>query len=195
MLKDKIQALKALLGGDDELVKTVLAKAEETEKAADAAGVEFKEADPQPVEPEPVEVKAEEVAEVATEEAEPKEEEVEVENVIGDMTPDQFSGMMAEALSKALEPYTKELKSLRAAQSRKDDEAAALKEALSLQAETVTTLKARLDELEGTQPRAANRGYRASQADETVVKDASRVKGAKPTIDPAFYDFVLGGNK
>lgn len=192
MLKDKIKALKDLIGGDDELVQLVLSKAEQTEKAADAAGIEFKESSDNPTpEPEPVvaEVKAEDPK---VPEVEEPEEVEEVENVIGDMTPEQFSGMMAEALSKALEPYTKELRALKTAQAKKDDEAISMKEALTLQAKTITALKSRLDELEGSQPRAANKGYRASQADETVIKDSSPVKGAKPTIDPEFFSFAFG---
>ena len=195
MLKEKIQALKALLGGDDELVQAVLAKAEQTEKAADEAGIEFKGEDPQPAEPIVAEVKAEEEAKGETTEVEEPEEDAEMENVIGDMTPEEFSGMMAEALSKALEPYTKELKALKTAQSKKDDEAAAMREAMELQASTITALKSRLDELEGSQPRAANKGYRASQAEETVVKDNSPVKGARPTVDPDFFKFAFGNDQ
>lgn len=200
MLKEKIEALKALLGGDDDLVKTVLEKAEQTQKAAEEAGIEFKGEDPQPEStPQPVTEKAEvedltELADQETlEELADEVSEVELEPVIGDMTPEEFSGMMAEALAKALEPHVKEISKLKVAQSQKDDEAASLKEALTLQAQTITALKAQLDELTGSQPRAATKGYRASQAEETVVnKSTSRVAGQKPTVDPGFLDFAIG---
>jgi len=43
MLKEKADALRKVLGGDDALVKQVLDLADSTEKAADASGIRFKE--------------------------------------------------------------------------------------------------------------------------------------------------------
>jgi septal ring factor EnvC (AmiA/AmiB activator) len=118
-------------------------------------------------------------------------DEAELEPVIGDMTPDAFAGMLAEAMGKAMEPYQKELHEVQASVKTKDDTDAALREALELQAQTISTLKSQLDELTGSQPRAATKGYRASQDAETVVKDDSRVKGKQPTVDQDFVKMFL----
>jgi hypothetical protein len=200
MLKEKVQALKALLGGDDDLVKAVLAEAEKSEKAAQESGVAFKEDEKSEPEPTPetpaqpavetVEVKAEDEAEMGeTTEAEEAEE---YEPVIGDMSPDEFAGMLAEAMGKALEPYQAEVKALKASMSKKDDSEASLREALEAQAAKVKELSSQLAELTGEQPRAATKAYRASQDDATVIKQDSTVKGRSPTADPAFLDFALG---
>jgi hypothetical protein len=198
MLKEKLEALRMLLGGDDELVKTVLAAAEKTDHSAEEAGVEFKGENPQPDEP-ATETKAEEVELIEAEAAGDEEiiAEVEAENlepVIGDMTREQFAGVMAEALSAAIEPYAKELQAVKQAMTTKDDTIASMREALEAQSKQVKALSAELSELTGSQPRAANKGYRASQAEDTVVKPASTVKGAKPTVDPDFVKFALPGN-
>lgn len=195
MLKEKLEALKALLSGDEALVKSVLEQAEKAESKADEVGTEFKEQAPEPEQPAEVEAKADEVTEAETPETPAEEEAEEMEPVIGDMTRDEFTGVLADALSKAIEPYTKELNAMKAQAKRKDDEAVSLKEALTEQAKTITALKAQLDELSGSQPRAANRGYRASQAEETVVKETSTVKGKSPQVDPDFAKFAFGGGQ
>ena len=194
MLKEKLEALGRVLGGDEALVKLVLDQAEKAETKADEAGIEFKEEAPLPVEqPAVVEAKAEESAEAKTPETPAEEEAEELDNTIGDMTPDEFAGVLADALSKAIEPYTKELGALKSQAKAKDDTIAALKEAADNTAKSIEALKAQLTELEGSQPRAANRGYRASQADETVVKETSTVKGKSPQVDEGFAKFAFGG--
>ena len=189
MLKEKLDALVALLGGNDELVQTVLAAADKTDKSALESGVEFKEDNPTP-EPE---TETKEDLEVETE----AEELTEVEEpvpVIGDMTREQFAGIMADALSAAIEPYAKELNTVKSSMTKKDDTIASLKEALEAQSKQVKGLSEQLEELVGSQPRAANKGYRASQAEETVVTQTSTVKGQKPGVDPDFLKFAIGGN-
>lgn len=194
MLKEKLEALGRVLGGDEALVKLVLDQAEKAETKADEAGIEFKEDAPiAPEQPAAVEAKAEEVTETEATETPAVEEAEVIEPVIGDMTPDEFAGVLADALSKAIEPYTKELSAVKAQARAKDDTIASLKEAADNTAKSIEALKAQLSELEGSQPRAANRGYRASQADETVVKETSTVKGKSPTIDQDFAKFAFGG--
>lgn len=189
MIAEKIKAFAALLK-DDELVSSILAQAEAKEKEAQALLVDFKEADQEP----PAAVAAEPPIEATKDEAEmeaPEIDEAELEPVIGDMTPDAFAGMLAEAMGKAMEPYQKELHEVQASVKTKDDTDAALREALELQAQTISTLKSQLDELTGSQPRAATKGYRASQDADTVVKDDSRVKGKQPTVDQDFVKMFL----
>jgi hypothetical protein len=202
MLKEKVQALKALLGGDDELVQTVLEAAEKAEKSAIESGVAFKEdeksePDPTPEAPaqpaaEVAEVKAEDEAELGESNSDTEEVEEDYEPVIGDMSPDEFAGMLAEAMGKALEPYQAEVKALKASMSKKDDSEASLREALEAQATKITQLSSQVAELIGEQPRAATKAYRASQDEATVIKQDSTVKGKAPTVDPAFRDFAIG---
>lgn len=194
MLKEKLEAFKALLEFDDAKVQQVLALAEKTDKDAETMGVEFKGDNPQPEE---TTTKDEAETEVIEEEAEPVEEpleEAEIEPVIGDLTREEFAGVLAEALSAAIEPYTKELQAVKMSMSQKDDTIASLREALESQSKQVKKVSEELSELVGSQPRAANKGYRASQAEETVVKEKSKVKGAKPTVDPDFVKFAIGGS-
>ena len=191
VLKEKFQALAALLK-DDELVNSVLAQAEAKEKEAQAMLVDFKESEQEPLVAAAAEELPIEVKEEVTEMEVPAEiDEAELEPVIGDMTPDEFAGMLAEAMSKAMEPHEKELAAVKASMKLKDDSESALREAVALQAQTITTLKSQLDELVGSQPRAATRGYRDSQSAETVVKDDSKVKGKQPTVDPDFVKMFL----
>lgn len=123
MVKEKIAALKALLGGDDELVKMVLGQAESAEKAAQEQGAAFKERAEEVPEEDPVEAEA--VEEVL--------EEDDKEASIGSLSAEAFAGLMAEVVNKATEPFTQEVKSLKATMALKDDAQAALKEALEAQ--------------------------------------------------------------
>lgn len=200
MLAEKIKALKLLLGGDDELVQTILDSAEKAEKQALDSGVAFKEEsepDPTPEAPaqpaaEVAEVKAEDETEASESTSETEEAAEEYEPVIGDMSPDEFAGMLAEAMGKALEPYQAEVKALKASMSKKDDSEASLREALEAQATKVNQLSSQVADLIGEQPRAATKAYRASQDEATVIKQDSTVKGKAPTVDPAFRDFAIG---
>ena len=202
MLAEKIKALKLLLGGDDELVQTILDSAEKAEKQALDSGVAFKEdeksePDPTPEAPaqpavEVVEAKAEDEAETSESTSETEEAKEEYEPVIGDMSPDEFAGMQAEIIGKVMESYQAEIKALKASMSKKDDSEASLREALEAQAAKITQLSSQVSELIGEQPRAATKAYRASQDDATVIKQDSTVKGKAPTVDPAFRDFAIG---
>lgn len=191
MLKEKLEAFKAVLEGDENLVNRILALAEKTEKDAESMGVDFKGENPQPEE-----VTTKDEAETVVEESQLEEVESEpepegeYEPVIGDLTREEFAGVLAEALSAAMEPYAKELQSVKSAMSLKDDTIASMKTALEAQSKQVKALSAELSELVGSQSRAANKGYRASQVEETVVKEKSVVKGSKPTVDQDFLKFV-----
>lgn len=194
MISEKIKAFAALLK-DDELVQSILAQAEQKEKEAQDLQTAFKETGEEtpetpvaPIELAEADVKA--APETATDVEDIEEPD---EPVIGDMTPDAFAGMLAEAMSRAMEPYQEEVKALKASMTKKDDSEAALRESLELQAQSIQTLKSQLEELTGSQPRAATKGYRDSQSADTVVKDDSRVKGKQPTVDPDFIKMFIPG--
>jgi hypothetical protein len=185
MLQEKLKALGALLGGNDELVNLVLSQAEKTEKEALQAGVAFKENE-KPVETPPATAEKQEGAAPATEPKEP-------ENAMGDMTPDAFTGMLATMLQKAIAPLAADVAMLKEAQSKKDDTEASIKTAVESQAKNIKAIGDKVKELEGEQPRAVTSGYRASQDPGTVVKETSTVKGMKPEIDPTFVAFLKSG--
>jgi hypothetical protein len=215
MLKEKIAALKALLGGDDELVQTVLNQAEATQKEADEAGVAYKAAPPPPPSlPVEEEAKAEGDVAVDTEAMDTAPEET-GGPYVGDMTPDEFMTLLAQALTQALAPvvsamdfeskmrgHMDEFKTLFSGyQSTKDDEAARQQETIAALQQQATTQEAtlketqgKLAELLGDQPRAG--GYRASQDPATAVSDETRLKAAQPQADPYINtflkEFVLG---
>lgn len=194
MISEKIKAFAALLK-DDELVQSILDQAEAKEKEAQNLGVAFKEGEDEPETETPVAAVAPDEPQIeakSDDETGNMEEEIEGEPVIGDMTPDEFAGLLATAMSKAMEPYQAEVKALKASMTKKDDSEADLREALELQAKTVKQLKSQLDELSGSQPRLQTKGYRASQDDATVVKENSKVKGLQPTVDPNFVSFATG---
>lgn len=197
MLKEKIQALKTLLGGNDELVQSVLAQAETTQKSADEAGVAYKAAD---------EMVEEMVAE--TEDKAPVEEAVEVEveagPTVGSMRPDELIALLSEALTQTISPlvgamnmegkmsqHIDELKTMFSGYTKQKDASeaeqaervatleAALKEAVDIQSQ----IAIELTELKGDQPRAV-KTYRASTAEETVIADDHRLKNITPSSDP-----------
>jgi len=189
MLQEKLKALGALLGGNDELVNLVLAQAEKTEKEALAAGTTFKENE-KPVEAPPTSETPVEKEDKAPPAA---EKPAEPENAMGDMTPEAFTGMLATMLQKAMAPLAADVAMLKEAQSKKDDTEASIKTAVESQAKNIKAIGDKVKELEGEQPRAVQSGYRASQDPGTVVKETSTVKGMKPEIDPTFVAFLKSG--
>lgn len=165
MFEDKIKRLKELLGGTPEAsakVDTLLATAEQTDKAAQDAGLTAKET-VEPVAEPPAEQKA---------------------WFVGDMTPDEFDQRIESAVAKFLEPMTKEIGvAITNAQSA---QVATMKEAndalLSQIAATnkaQAELTARLAALEGMTPRA----YRASQDDATVIDAQTKKEITQPHGD------------
>lgn len=174
MFEDKIKKLKELLGGTPEAgakVDALLATAEQTDKAAAAAGLTSKEAS----------------NEQLPEQTEPKTESPKAW-FVGDMTPDEFDARLAAAVEKFLTPAVKEIGAQITA-SQKVQTATMKEQGDAVQSKFAETQKefaqlaARMALLEGAQPRA----YRATQAKDNIV-DAKTEKekqphGDKPTED------------
>lgn len=208
---EKEAAARQLLG--DDLLNQLLATTQQTEKAAIAAGVAYKEGEVSPVAEPAIEAKAEGETEVPGDEviADGADEVL----LVGDMTPDEFQAVLVSAFQQALAPLAErldvetkmrgaldELKSVAATYTtKKDDELASLKESQAAETEQLrtalkeaqaaatkaqqqaTAIDARLKTLEGEQPAAA-RGYRPSQDAGTVIPEGSRLKEGSPEPDP-----------
>ncbi|MFA5424940.1 MAG: hypothetical protein WC374_13885, partial [Phycisphaerae bacterium] len=201
-LKEKLDALAGLVG--TKKAAEIIAGVEGLEKAAADIGVDFKEAD------ETDEV-APDVTDTATEAAtdnvtdiEVKEADVEVEvekpDVIGNMTVEKFSELVAGLVAKQLETVNKKVADTKKEAEDHTSEVATLKENLAgyetklaakeaehtaavtgLKAE-MGALKQRLNALEGEVPNAAA-GYVASEAaDNTIDEAVAKEKG--PRTDP-----------
>jgi hypothetical protein len=171
---------------------------------------------------EPVAVKAEGEAMA---EGEEEEEEVDERIYAGDLEPGELVSMIATAVKEAIAPLVnamdmttkmsamvEELKGLMGAtsksdeiallqeqQARKDQESAQLKAAVESKMSALETqlnaARTELAELTGEQPRAV-KGYRASQAPDTIVGDAHALKAQKPEgPDPNFIPFLIGRNE
>lgn len=203
MVKEKLEALKNLLGVNDDQAAAIIAQAEMTEKAAQDAGVAYKAAEE--------EIAVEEMAEVPADELELDLETAPVVDdgmvYVGDMTPDAFRGLLAEAFQAALEPLVGALNFETKMRGMFDElkgtfgQMSAKKDAeIAEQTERISTLEAtqkeaaaiqqalaeNLKELTGDQPRAEKRGYRPSQDPATATTE----KSAAPTPDASFNDFV-----
>lgn len=116
VLKEKIDRLVELLGGDRALAEQVVAQAETTQKAADGAGIAFKADETETTSAggqgvtmttsvTNVTVKAEDaapeqVAEDAGDEGEGDGEDL----FIGDMTPAEFAALLQDAMAQAMAP-------------------------------------------------------------------------------------------
>lgn len=209
-------------------VASILGEVEQTEKSADGLGVRHKgedqpertarwdgtqwvettKADAMPPE---LDAKAEgDGGEMAMEdeliEAEPLDDAPAGE-FVGDMTPDEFMGMLTTAMQATFAPLiealnieskmrgvVEEVKGIASGYQTTKDAAAA--EAADL-AQQIATLKAeqaataaKLKELEGDQPASATAGYRASLHGPPPTIPA--LKDAAPQIDPelrAFFSF------
>lgn len=208
-LDEKLAKLKEL-AGDPDLLATLLAGVERTEKAADAAGVRYKEAGAggaaEDDEGASVETKAE--GDEATADAEMDEAAAE-DDAAGSILEDadlaaiadavaaklapMFEGLAAaattkgttavpDALQRALDGFltTTKAASDAAAQAQQIAAAAAAKADKAAPADEITRLKERLAELEGDQPRGVAGGYRASGDQETVKETG---KHAAPAED------------
>jgi hypothetical protein len=194
MNQAKELALKALLGDDYGKVAAVLAGAETTEKAAEDAGVRFKDATPPadavtpPAAPTAAPTVGETTKAAATAEtkadappapgaeAAPAEDEGADLTFIGDMTPDEFTALMVSAMSQALAPLMEAMGKTTMAMSKAIDATSAgqkeAKDAKDATGAAVAALDRRVKELEGDAPKAG--GFRAS-TDATTVKDAKVV--------------------
>lgn len=144
--------------------------------------------------------------------------EPEIAPFLGDLPTGQFAELMADALAGALEPYfaqlneigttikelqemtvtTKEGQAAKQAETQKAiqttaDEVARLKEAAAKQARALVETQKQIKELTGEMTSAA-KGYIASQAEDTVVKEGSPLLQQVPTADPLadFTKFVIG---
>jgi hypothetical protein len=200
----KVLAMKALLG--DEAAKKVLDAAEQREKAAQAAGVEFKEKDKPAAttkddKKQPVKLSAIlSDLEAALEAGEIEDDLENQEEAVEDQPVNQskeaeddilaLKELIAEVVDARLEAFvekvaTKDKKT--APDPRMDKLTASLKEAQA----NVEKLQKELAELNGSQPKSAP--YRASQAQDTVRnKEQARTE---PGPDPlaGFIDgFVIG---
>lgn len=186
MVKEKIKALQALLGGDDELVQMVLAQGKALEDAAIESGAAFKEDG----EEETPEEKPTETVKMGGEETEAEDDMEEESEAETEEKEAALIDALTAIVTKAVEPLAAEIETLRQTATLKDNERAELAGTVKAQAETIGKLDARLKELEGEQPRAAAKGYRASQAEETVVKGD---EASKPSPDNEFIKFAVGG--
>lgn len=224
----KKAALASRVGPD--ILAELLAQVEATEKAADQAGVAYKSAqrvavwdeasaswlevvakaappvDALPDEIPAVDAKAEGDMAMGEEVIEEPVDEGRV--FVGDMSPDEFMGLLQSGIAAALAPLTEalnieakmrgvidEVKSTVSAYTTQKDatEAERLAQIEALKAETATLkaaqdqAAAKLSELLGDQPRAA--GFRASQSETTVIDAAHALKNAQPQSDPAHIQF------
>lgn len=226
MTDAKRKEFEARLGAD--VVASILGEAERTEKSADAMGVRHKGDSPPPVgtvatwdgeawvttkaegdlPPEIPAVDAKAEGDMALDE-EVIEEPVDEGGVfVGDMSPDEFMGMLQSGIAAALAPLTEalnieakmrgvidEVKSTVGAYTTQKDatEAERLAQIEALKAETATlkaaqeTNAAKLAELLGDQPRTA--GFRASQAESTVISATHALKDAAPKNDGNYIGF------
>lgn len=232
LTQEKAQAARALFG--DDLLGQLLQGVQQTEKSADDAGVvsAYKATDAPPVgtvatwdgeawvttkaegdlPPEIPAVDAKAEGDMAMDE-EVIEEPVDEGGVfVGDMSPDEFMGLLQSGIAAALAPLTEalnieakmrgvidEVKSTVGAYTTQKDatEAERLAQIEALKAETATLkaaqdkADAKLSELLGDQPRAA--GFRASQSETTVIDAAHALKNAQPQGDPNFLEFFNFG--
>ncbi len=204
----KLQALAAILRDKPDVVKQILADAESVEKAAETAGLEYKElaamieggdATPEtetPAEeviptPEPP---AEPVAEKQAETEEP-EAEVEEEDVIGDMSRDDLLGLIRQVVSEAISASVAKKEGQDAAASQLMSDLASAQRALidrivSVETAAQTTQQSLL-ELADARPVGVKQmqTLRATERTDNVVKKAP----TGPTIDPDFLRFATGG--
>jgi hypothetical protein len=173
-MKEKWTEFVTMLGGDEEMARSVVKQAQDTEEKADQAGLKFKEGETDPAladkakkgaEGTPEEEKTEPKAEAETEGDEP---------------------LTAKSFGKKFMPQIEKKMSDMLSASRKETTE---KEA-GLEAQ-ITALEAKLKEaqgviatLAGDLPRGVKAGYRASLATETVTtKEAPNTPKADPLGD------------
>lgn len=131
-----------------------------------------------------------------------EEEETEMPEVIGNMSFDEFSGMLATALAKSLQPYlqqqkefSRRLSGMESAVVTRQKEAkandaliASIKDENADLKKQLKEANDRIDELMGAQPRATY-PYIASQSSDTET-DASKMKEMTPSPDEGVMDFI-----
>jgi hypothetical protein len=212
MTNEKVDTLKELVG-DPAVVDGLLAGAGEVDKAAEAAGIAFKETGKEtgkeagePVEAAPEDEnepapeaapEAAKMAEVPAEEDEDEDEGEEVahekpakktkraeKNTVGAMSVDEFASRMGEALSVSLAAVVESTKATKAAV-----------DAFTAKLEAMDT---RLKELEGEQPAVVRQAHVASQEGDIAgaLKEALKqtVKTQPNAID-GWVDFMMGAKK
>jgi hypothetical protein len=199
MTNEKVDTLKELVG-DPAVVDGLLAGAGEVDKAAEAAGIAFKEAGEPAAEaaPEDKNEPAPEAAKMAEMPAEADEEEDEGEEVaheknaekkaekhtVGAMSVDEFAGRMGEALSASLNAVVESTK--------------ATKAAVDSLTQKLETMDARLKELEGEQPAVVRQAHVASQEGDIAgaLKEAlKQTMKAQPNAIDGWVDFMMGAKK
>lgn len=190
MDQPKQDALKAIVGED--LLTQLLTQADQTTKAADAAGVVFKEA----------EVAPEVTADDALDDG---------DIAVGDMSPDEFGGLLrianqplvdalgafaAAITGTAAQTATKEA-AINTRLAEVETKAAAVPDLATQLATTkaaLATAQAEIAELKGDVPRSLSE-RRASQSPATVITKEHPLASddAQPRGDPNFItSFVLG---
>lgn len=188
MTNEKVDKLKELVG-DPAVVDGLIAGASQVEKAAEDAGIAFKEAGP--ATEVPAEVKPE--AAKAAEEPDPEDEEMTEEEskpakksrrhaaTIGNMPVDEFADRMGEAFKASIAGMLETAK--------------ATQDAIEKLTTTVTTMDARIKELEGEQPAAVRTAHVASQEGDIAgaLKEALKqtIQQQPSTID-GLVDFLIG---
>jgi hypothetical protein len=197
-LKEKLTGFAGLVGKDKAV--EIIASVEGLEKEADDLALNWKEAD---------EVTDEVVTEIVTDEVVDTEvkEVDEVTEVIGNLSLDKFSKMVAEIIAKELEPVRNAMTASKKEADDKVTEVTSLKENLAgyetklaqqekSHAEIVsglnsemTKLKERLNALEGEVPSAA-KGYVASEANDNLI-EKERAEKNMPHADPLLETLSL----
>lgn len=205
----KLQALAAILRDKPDVVKQILADAESVEKAAETAGLEFKEVAAMfagdASETEETAPTTEEVIQSPEPAAEPPapepaakqapEAEEEEEDMIGEMSHADLVGVIRQVVSEVIAASAEQGKAKEQADAQLlADLAAAQKGALDrIEQVEAFANQTKQDLLELTDARPAGvkqlHTQRATERQDNVVKKAP----TGPTIDPEFLRFATGG--
>jgi len=171
MDQEKYDALKNLVG--DSLAQELVKKSEGVQKAAEMAGVKFKE--------EGVEVEV-------TAAPEPKKlgdmTEADLVSLIQRIVAEMSAGKEMDATAEAQKAHAKATQALA-------DEVVKLKNLQTVAAKRVSELESQVKELTSEQPRINTNGYRATQDPATVRAD-KQATPTGPQADPNFMAFVTG---
>lgn len=198
---EKLAALVAILKDKPDLAKQILADAETVQKAAEDAGLEFKEVqelfpvekadeepavdtppDPEPTEPDPAAAEP------------PASDTAQMPEVIGDMSPVDLTKFVIEVVSQMTAPKNAELQTKEASQdSLITDALAALKslgDRLTALDTSLKSVQQSLDDLTDARPVGIKQmqSRRPTENPENVVKEAP----VGPTMDD-FRKFAIGG--
>lgn len=190
----KIIALKALLG--DEAAKKVVQEAELRETAAQAAGIEFKDANDKPTKLSVLLAEIDAAIESgAVEDDVNTDEDTTTPKEATPFTLEQFKEAVTGIVDTKLAAFKAELAKPPAVPDPKEVEALKTKEADELKVKLKTmedeakVVKDKLAELMGEQPR--NAGFRASRAKETITEKETAPAGFKADPLNSFIDEVL----